>query len=40
MTGEDYGIIVIFARILDIIEGQCRRLNAYKHWGRQINEFY
>ena len=33
MPAEDYGNIIIFRRILDIIEGQCRGLNACKHWG-------
>ena len=31
MPGEDYGIKLIFGRILDIIEGECRGLNACEH---------
>jgi len=31
MPGEDYGIKLIFGPILDIIEAECRGLNACEH---------
>jgi hypothetical protein len=31
MPGEDYGIKITFGGLLDIIEGERRRLNACKH---------
>jgi hypothetical protein len=33
MPAEDYGIIIIFGRILDIIEGRCRGFECMQTLG-------